>query len=126
MYRNAPGGSLRRSTHKNQKRGLRNGRQEGEDRRYRCNGMQRLLVGVILIVLALLDTRVDAQEDLGLPGGPPRLPPLPQLEERPRPPQPPPGKVLPPIPLPPAEQAEPLPLLRVLIREIRVVWSTVF
>jgi hemolysin activation/secretion protein len=88
--------------------------------------MYRLCIGLILVILAFLSIRVDAQEDLRLPGGPPSLPPLPQLEERPLPPQPPPSKVLPPIPLPPAEQAEPLPLPRVLVREIRVSGSTVF
>jgi hemolysin activation/secretion protein len=56
---------------------------------------------------------------------PPREPPTLPLEE-PRP-LPPPSRILPPIPPPvPPRQLEPLPRLRVLVREIRVVGSTIF
>ena len=53
-----------------------------------------------------------------------RLPPLPQLEDRP--PPPPPRPLLPPVPPPPAEERQPLPSIRVFVRDIQVTGSTVF
>ena len=55
---------------------------------------------------------------------PPREPPTLPLEE-PRP-LPPPRPILPPIPPAPPRQLEPLPRVRVFVREIRVVGSTIF
>jgi hemolysin activation/secretion protein len=46
------------------------------------------------------------------------------LEERPEPP--PPRPILPPVPPPPAEERQPLPPLRVFVRDIQVTGSTVF
>ena len=72
-----------------------------------------------LLVMGLSCTVADAQ----LPP-PPREPPTLPLEV-PRP-LPSPGQILPPIPPAPPRQLEPLPRVRVFVREIRVVGSTIF
>jgi len=72
-----------------------------------------------LLLTGLLCAVADAQL---LP--PPREPtPLPLEEPRPIPP---PRQILPPIPPAPPRQLEPLPRVRVFVREIRVVGSTIF
>ncbi len=72
-----------------------------------------------LLVMGLSCSAADAQI---LP--PPREPtPLPLEEPRPTPP---PRQILPPIPPAPPRQLEPLPRVRVFVREIRVVGSTIF
>jgi hemolysin activation/secretion protein len=67
------------------------------------------------VVPVAVPSRVDPT---GRSGEPPTLP------EKVRPPTPPPGTLLPPTPIPPKEG--PFPQLRVFVREIKVIGSTVF
>jgi hemolysin activation/secretion protein len=72
-----------------------------------------------LLFIGLSCAAADAQ----LPPRPLEPPTLPLEVPRPLPP---PGQILPPIPPAPPRQLEPLPRLRVFVKEIRVVGSTIF
>jgi hemolysin activation/secretion protein len=82
------------------------------------------LFHIIFIVLVFTCAVALAQERPGVgPGGRPGIPTLPEPEQRPSPPLQP---VLPPVsPLTPSE-TEPLPPVRVFVRQIRITGSTIF
>jgi hemolysin activation/secretion protein len=84
---------------------------------------RRLLGGLLLASLACTAAHAQLPPPID-----PRIrsgePPLLRTDE-PRPPVP-PSQILPPVPPAPPQQLEPLPGVRVLVREIRVVGSTIF
>ena len=87
--------------------------------------IRHALVCLLLVLLVCTGARGQAQDRPAFDPIPrPRLPPLPQLEDRPAPP--PPRPILPPVPPPPAEERQPLPPIRVFVRDIQVTGSTVF
>ncbi len=81
-------------------------------------------LSVALMAIAGSSSPARAQAPFGEPTGRPgERPPL--QREEPQPP-PPPVQILPPLPPPPPPEVAPLPAVRVFVREIRVVGSTVF
>ncbi len=89
---------------------------------FRFSWAVAVCVGILLVVFTC--TLVQGQGALGIDPTRKRRVAPPLLEDQPY--SPPPRQVLPPLPLPPALEAEQLPLIRVFVHDIRVTGNTVF